>query len=617
MRRQWCFSIPGPAIRAVLALLCALALLLPLPPAPVAAQAGDRPRYEIEATIDIDTGAVDVHQVVTYPNATGDTLSSIVFHITAAYYGAFALDAVAVDDTPVEATLDGIVLTVPLPEPLPPGETAEVALDFGLTVPQPGNLRFGFSQGILALGNWYPVLSVYRQGAFTYGGELPAGWDKHQQGTPSQLAQGVEAGDPFFTDLADYEVSLTLSRPVTVAHTGVRVDDGDELGQMRLRALAVRDFALALSDRYEIDSVQVGGTTITAFYLPEHAAGGAQYLRSAAESLAWFNETLGAYPYATLHVAETASNDSAWVGQEYPQVIFISSQITDGPVGIGSYLNYLVVHEVLHQWFYGLIGNDQLYEPWVDEALVTHLSYRFLEAQDADLGRATWQNLHDQRRQEAAIWPDRPVNTSIYDYGNEAHYFAMIYRKGAAFLEEVRQAMGDQAYLAALRDYATTYRGSFATGRDVLATLEAAGGPSLREIFAKYFTYPEYRTPPTATVAPTASPTVAGTGTAVATPSPVTTGTATPAAGTPASTPTPPSTATRSGTVSPTPSVTVAPTASSTPEASPTATAEPTPPPATGLLGLPPGSEGTLALILGLVAVGALSLYAVRARRAG
>ncbi|MHB1417254.1 MAG: M1 family metallopeptidase, partial [Chloroflexota bacterium] len=394
-------------------------------PATASAQTAPSPHYRIDLNLDLDAASADVRQVVDYTNNTGTELPSLVFHITAAYYKAFDLKSTRVDGKDVNPTLDGIVLEVPLPEALPAGKSTQVTFDYGLAIPRPGNLRFGASGGIIALGNWYPVLSVYRTGDLTYDGRLPVGWDRHQQGTPDQLARGVEPGDAFFTDVADYDVDVTLSKPATVAHTGETVAADPAAGTLSLRARGVRDFALAVSDRYETATADVDGTTVTVFYLPEHRAGGQQYLDSTRKAVAWFNKTLGRYPYSYLHVVETTSNDGAWVGQEYPNVVFISSQMTAGPTGMGSYLSYLVIHEVLHQWFYALVGDDQLYEPWVDEALTTHMSYRFLESVDAELGRVTWQNLADRRKEEEAIWPDMPVNTSIYDYSDEGHYFAM------------------------------------------------------------------------------------------------------------------------------------------------------------------------------------------------
>ncbi|MBI4319185.1 MAG: M1 family metallopeptidase [Chloroflexi bacterium] len=431
------------------------------------------PRYQIVADLDFDAATLAASQTVTYINTTSVTLSSIVFNVTPNYYRSFALERVTVGGQPVAPALDGVVLEIPLPAPLPPQAQATIAIDYRLRVPSPGNLRFGKASGILALGNWYPVLAVYQH--------AQADWNRHRY---------VDTGDAFFTEAADYEVTLNLSRPLTIAHSGEVVSGADR--RLVLRARGVRDFALALSDRYRTRSVQVDETTITVFYLPEHSAGGAQYLQSAEESLRWLNRQLGPYPYPSLHIAETISNDANWVGQEYPNLVFISSQTTAAGGGIGSYLSYLVIHEIVHQWFYGLVGGDQLYEPWLDEAPATYLAYQFFRANYPGLYDGMWRSLTGGYRSAVNSWGDRTLDTSIYDYGVESHYFAIIYRKGAMFLDELREAMGADIFYPFLREFVETYRARVATGYDFLDLAQTRSSADLRPLFGKYFSYPRY-----------------------------------------------------------------------------------------------------------------------------
>ena len=309
------------------------------------------------------------------------------------------------------------------------------------------------------------------------------------------------------------------------------------------------------------------------------------------------------------------------MGQEYPQVVFISSQITSGPVGLGSYLSYLVVHEVLHQWYYALVGDDQLYEPWVDEAVTVHLSYRYLEAADAGVARRLVAEPARPRRSDASIWEDRPVNTSIYDYDDEGHYFAMVYRKGAAFLEEVRQTLGDQTLPCRHARLHGRIRGGFATGRDLLSALTTASPKPLQGIIARYFSYPGYQAAPTATTTParatiTATPTTATPGPdAAGTPEPAVT--ASPSAATATATTTAVSSPSPSATISPAPSATATDTVTSTPAPSPSPTVEAT---ATAVAStilplLPPGADGLALAGAGAALLLIVGAVVVRARR--
>lgn len=453
--------------------LISLAVVVLLLPAGSATAAPTLTQYKINVDLDYDAAVLGVTQSVVYANSTGGALNSIVFNVTPAYYRAFALQSATVDGQPVQPSLNGVVMEIPLASPLSQGASTRIVLQYRLSVPAPGNLRFGKSTSILALGNWYPVVSPYLV--------AKGDWDRHQY---------TDNGDAFFTETADYEVDLNLNRPLTVASTGSATSASGN--QMALVAKGVRDFAMAISDAYQSSSAVVDGTTITAFYLPQHAASGSLYLRTAAEVVRWANQNIGQYPYSTLAVAETTSNDPSWVGQEYPNIVFISSGQTAIGGGMGSYLSYLVAHEVLHQWFYALVGDDQLYEPWVDEATVTNLSYQFFRLNYPGVYPGMWQSFVSGERSGINAYGDRPVNTSIYDYSNEDHYFIIVYRKGGMFLDELRQAMGDAAYFGFLRDIVSRYSYKIVSGADYLDMAQARAGTDLRPLIRRYFSYSKY-----------------------------------------------------------------------------------------------------------------------------
>lgn len=458
-------------------------------------------RYAIQAELDYTRGNLIASEMVSYQNNLGQPLPSLVFNVVPAHFGSFQLLRATVDGQPVNPSLSGVIMEVPLPQPLEAGESVDVKIDFSLAVPEPGNLRFGLGNGILALGNWYPVLAVCTESAGD--GSRSADWRRDRY---------VDTGDAFFTEVADYDVSLEVNTPVTVAHTGDLVRH--EGLQWVFQASRVRDFALAISDRYGTTSTTVGNTTITAFYLPEHESAGQQYLRSASESVAWFNAMLGDYPYATLHVAETNTADPTWVGQEYPNVVFISNQVSAAGGGVGTYLDYLVVHEVLHQWFYGLVGNDQVYEPWVDEATVTYVTYMYFRANYPQVYQGLWGRALENYELTKQIWGDRPVDSSIYDFDDENHYFGIVYRKGAIFLDELRTLMGDERFFGFLRQYVSNHQYGLASAGDFLAAAQDHSPTSILPIVDRYFSYAAYQTPsptplpstPTEVVAPTASP---------------------------------------------------------------------------------------------------------------
>jgi aminopeptidase N len=209
------------------------------------------------------------------------------------------------------------------------------------------------------------------------------------------------------------------------------------------------------------------GVEVTSVFMPEHAAAGEAALRAAASALETFSAFYGPYPYDHFVQIEGDFYD----GMEYSGASF---------VGYGYYAEYdgtpnnlltiISAHEVAHQWWHTLVGNDQATEPWLDEALATYSELAFLEAQHPESTAWWWAFRVD--------WfaPDGPVNSSIYDYGDFRGYVDAAYLRGAQMLHAMRGELDEEAFWGFLRRYAAEEAGRVATGGDFWAAYVAAGG---------------------------------------------------------------------------------------------------------------------------------------------
>ncbi|MGE5620488.1 MAG: M1 family metallopeptidase [Sphingomonadaceae bacterium] len=447
--------------RPILGLILAATLAASLP---VGDQTTTRPHYDLQVSLDFDAASLNVVQETRLRNDTGAELSSLVFQVTPAYFDAFSLQSARVDGQEVATSQEGTVLALALESPMPAGSVSVVELVYRVSVPAGGG-RFGRGAGILALGNWFPVLAVHQEE-----------WDRHQY---------KDVGDAFFTEIADFDVTVSSDVPVKIAASGSLVaQDGN---RQSFRAEGMRDFAMAISDRYQLRTRQMEGVQLLA-YGPDPARLEV-YLEEAAKTLGWFSTHLAPYPYPTFTIAEIHADPSMPTAQEYPALIFVYPALGADGGGTGSYSEYTVGHEVAHQWFYSLVGNDQVHDPWLDEALATYADLLFYRDQsprsfDHYMGRTL-----AGYRSRVAAGADRPVNTTIYDYPNDLPYFDIVYRKGAVFLDELRELMGDDEFLALLRDYVQTYSGKTASPRAFLDMVYTRVGPELPPLVARYFSY--------------------------------------------------------------------------------------------------------------------------------
>jgi hypothetical protein len=439
----------------------AFALLLAIQPlgAP-AARAQTLPAYRIEASLDLDAGLLSARQSVRYRNATGQPLGSVVFRAVPAALRALTLGSATVDGQARAARLDGSTLEVVLDRPLAAGNTAEIELSYSISLPR-GAGRLAATSRSVALGNWFPILAVHR-----------GDWDRRQY---------VDVGDAFFTEVADYYVTLDLSRTALVAATGRAVEQGPL--RWRFEALSVRDFAIAAAASWTVHSVDTNGTIVSAYAFGEQRA--RVLAQRGAKLVRWFGDRYGTYPYPGLAIVDV-DLPASYGGMEYPGLVMLSTQYPLSADVEGSSLDTLLAHEVAHQWFYSWVGNDQIADPWLDEAMAQFIPTQFYAETRPDLYRS----ILDGAIGGAATGG---VDTSVYDFRSDGPYYAVVYRSGGRFVAGLRDSLGGARFDELIRRYVTIHRDRLATPRAFLDLAQQMSPAELGPLIGTYFGYEAFR----------------------------------------------------------------------------------------------------------------------------
>ncbi len=331
-----------------------------------------------------------------------------------------------------EPEKEGVGLRVPLRPPLAPGEVVDLTVSFRVVTTDPITLaspkRFGISEGMLLAPTFYPLVP-----RLTPDGE----W---------QVMPAPPGGDTTNSDVAFYDVHLTVPEELTLVATGIeleRTPASDGTVVVRYASGPVRDFAFALGP-FVPAQAQAGEVVARAWALPEHAAQAESLAETAASALQAFEAWIGPYPYDELDVIDAPG---AFGGIEYPGLIFI------GVVGDRAD-DDVVIHEVAHQWFYALIGNDQLLEPWLDEGAASYLETLYYEAV-GDVRTAT-RLLDENRRILRAVGrTETPIGLGVGEYPSERDYAVFVYLKGALFFDALRGQLGEPGFRTFLQTYFT------------------------------------------------------------------------------------------------------------------------------------------------------------------
>lgn len=396
--------------------------------------------YHLELSIAEDLYHVSGHQEVHYTNTEEIPLSEVQFRLFPNILGGeMNISNLKVNNQDVspQLELDNSLLVVPLTEPLAPEQSAVIGMDFEVTVPREIERNYGmlaYYDNILALAHAYPMIAVYDDEGWN--AEIPAPY-----------------GDITYTDPAFYIVKLTAPKDVTLVTSGNVIERGGSgnLQTLHIASGPARDFFLAASPDFEETSKMFGEVTIRSYAPIGLQDGSKEAVEIAADSLELFSASYSAYPYTELDLVTTPTVAG---GIEYPAAIVIALRLydleSDSPV-TRQYLEGLVAHEVAHQWFYNLVGDDQLDDPWLDEALAQYLTYEYFTDEYGPGGEAGFrQSL--EARWESVNYADIPIGLPVVEY-EEAEYGAIVYGRGPLFFIALRDEMGEQVFRDFLKDY--------------------------------------------------------------------------------------------------------------------------------------------------------------------
>jgi aminopeptidase N len=336
------------------------------------------------------------------------------------------------------------------------------------------------------LYNWHPEVAVYEKG----------GW---------LLNPVSDQGDPTNTDAANYQVTFAAPQEYTVITSGLEtgtqsLTSGEvpdtQTAHTSVAALA-RNFVVVASDQFERSTRQVGGTSVSSYYLRDSKTGGEVALDTTVKSLEIFGAAFGSYPYAEMDIAQVDLQGAA--GMESTGLIMIGSDLYGSggnPLGGAggalpgvegaNALVFTTAHEAAHQWWYSVVGSDAYTQPWLDESLTNWSSAYYVDqaagkeagalARDMFIGfsyRSTLAN-GDQRL-------DQPV-----DQFEEQAYGGIVYGKGALMYDVLRQELGDDTFFEFLQRYYREQQFDRADSDEWLQTLNTVAGKDMTPFYQKW-----------------------------------------------------------------------------------------------------------------------------------
>ena len=398
-----------------------------------------------------------------------------------------------------------------LSTPMKPGERLTVSTPFKVKIPSGEISRLGHIGQSYQITQWYPKPAVY---------------DKNGWNPIPYLNQGE-----FYSEYGSFDVSITLPKNYVVGATGDLQTESEiqflnekaaetqkriadlveesinskketnfpqsdlEWKTIRYTQKNVHDFAWFADKRYAVLKGEVELprskkiVTSWAMFVPSNSETWQYAIEYLNDGTFYYSKWNGDYPYN--QVTAVDGTISAGGGMEYPNVTVIGSASNKEE------LEVVIVHEVGHNWFYGILGSNERVHGWMDEGMNTLNEVRYVQTKypnntrmsDMVLGgRFHFNDLdhHDMGdiayRMVACLGEDQPLETHSADFSS-MNYGVIMYQKTGLIFYYLKDYLGEELFDKCMNDYFETWKFKHPQPEDMKATLEKASGKDLSWLF--------------------------------------------------------------------------------------------------------------------------------------
>ncbi|MBR2567628.1 MAG: M1 family metallopeptidase [Paenibacillus sp.] len=378
------------------------------------------------------------------------------------------LDYVQPDDN---NTKDRTVAKLRLTQPVKAGESITLKMKFEVELPKVF-ARMGMTDDDFVMaGQWFPKLAAYEEAGVR--GRSSEGWNVHQYHGSSE----------FYSNFGIYNVRIQVPSRYIVASTGFQAKAPVEQDNMRtyqFYADDVHDFAWSASPHFvyaeePFSSQNVPGVRIKLYLDPKHAELKERYFYAAKAALAKFSEWFGEYPYSTLSIVVPPESGNGAGGMEYPTLVTAFGAQDESP---GYDLERTVIHEIGHQYFYGMIASNEFEEAWLDEGFTSYAEDKLMESEFG---------VPPSLALQASYMTDpAPLKQSAWKYKSQNHYAENVYYRAKLVLFAMEKQVGEKTMLRILKAYTNKYRFKHPTTADFQRVVESVTKQKWTDFFNQY-----------------------------------------------------------------------------------------------------------------------------------
>jgi len=363
-----------------------------------------------------------------------------------------------------------------LPHPILPGASATIETPFNVKLPFVFS-RSGHVGKIFQITQWFPKPAVYDR----------KGWHPMPY-----LDQGE-----FYSDFGDYKVAITLPKSYKVAATGKLSSSTvvDTMQTLIFKQDNVHDFAWFASKDYIVkhDTLRLQSKVIdiNIYHFPKTEKNWTNGIANLKQAIKTKSEWVGEYPYPVVTVVEEPLGSGAgYGGMEYPTITILSSSANS------KMLDYLINHEVGHNWFQGILASNERQHPWMDEGMNSYYDKRYgiykYNSQGVDVINSDAKFIKSREPDDIVATllstvvkakMDQPIETPS-DKFSQANYNLVAYEKTAQWMQLLEKELGVLLFDSVMKTYYSRWQFRHPYPEDFKQVAEEASKKNLSHIFS-------------------------------------------------------------------------------------------------------------------------------------
>jgi hypothetical protein len=464
--------------------------------------------YKMDVELDTTEHTIKGIEEIIYKNNSPDTLKEIFIHLYPNAYknrnsmfakemekmgkyrfsfskeserGWIEIDSLFIDDrkdsTSASIMEDKITeMRIDLKEPLSPNDSLKLGFYFYVKIPIFFS-RLGHKKSHYEISQWYPKMVVYDD----------RGWHP----------DGYRAIGEFYGEFGRFDVSVTVPRNMVVGATGKLVESKTiEDGDLKLRYISenIHDFAFVCDPNYVVKEENYDGVNIRILYFENNGKLWRKAIDYSKDALRYYGMWYGKYPYKTLTVAQGYLGMGG--GMEYPNLVIISIP----PDRYTNFFETAVMHEVGHQWFYGMLGSNEMDETWLDEGINSFSEIRYMEEKYGSyekllrlpfpldfLSPINDRYYHYFLYYIASHYEEKSVLTPAYEFVEDpVSYAGIAYSKAAFVVDMLKEYVGEEKFNKIMKTYVERFRYKHPHTEDFIQIVNEVTGEDMNWFFDQW-----------------------------------------------------------------------------------------------------------------------------------